>query len=124
MTSRYLGSSWGRVSGAQRGRSETGLAYGAESNGGGGEANQTAIAGMWLVDGVGILVAERIEDGLDAGKVLDGDEIADLALESNGGRGGQRQGARAREVAQQTTASVEPRRGSKTYSSAPTFLLS
>lgn len=70
---------------AERGE---GLAYGAKGNSGGGEAYQAPITGMRLMNGIGILIAERVEDGLNPSKVLGDDQVADLALESAGRKEG------------------------------------
>lgn len=54
--------------------------YWAEGDGGSGQAYQAAVAGMWVVDGICILVAELVEDGEDAVVVLGGHQLADDAL--------------------------------------------
>ena len=54
--------------------------YRAKGNGGGGQAYQTSVSCMRLVDGISKIIAELIEDSLDPGVVLVGDELADDTL--------------------------------------------
>lgn len=61
------------------------VTYGAEGNSGSGEAYETAIACMRLVDGIGKVVAELVEDSLNPGVVLVGGELADHPLKSAAG---------------------------------------
>ena len=58
-------------------RAET---YRAKSNGGSGQAYQPPVPCMRLVDSIGKVVAELVEDGLDPGVVLLGDKVADEAF--------------------------------------------
>lgn len=56
------------------------MTYGTQSNGGSSQADQAAIAGMGLMDGIGKVVAQLLEDGRDPGVVSAGDQVADDAL--------------------------------------------
>ena len=53
-----------------------GRTYGAKGNGGRSQTDQAAVAGMGLVYNVGIVIAQLVEDGLNAVEVLGGDELA------------------------------------------------
>lgn len=56
------------------------MTYRAEGNGSGRQPYQAAVPCMWLMDGIGKVVAELVEDGLDPGVVICGDELADDTL--------------------------------------------
>lgn len=107
MTSRYLASSWvagddtgfgvskrsqpvsnshgssQRIShdaaGKQAARGVAWIAdtYRAEGDGGSGQADQPSVPGMGLMDGVGKVITELVEDGLNPQVVLLSDKIAD-----------------------------------------------
>jgi hypothetical protein len=53
----------------------------AESNGGGSKANQASVAGMRLMDSIGIVLAELGENGMDPGMVVGRKGIANRCLE-------------------------------------------
>lgn len=55
--------------------------YRAKCNGGGGEADQASITGVRLVDSIGILIAQLIEDGLDPRVVFGHDQLTNDPLE-------------------------------------------
>lgn len=57
------------------------MTYRTKGNGSSGQPYQTSVPGMRLVNGIGKVIAELIQDGLDATVVLDGDELADYALQ-------------------------------------------
>jgi hypothetical protein len=54
--------------------------YRTKSNGGGGQAYQASVSCMRLVDGIGEIITELVENSLDPGVVLAGDELADDTL--------------------------------------------
>jgi len=58
-----------------------GVTYRAQGDGGGGQADEAAVAGVGLVHGIGIVVAQLMDDAGDAGVVVGGEGIADQALE-------------------------------------------
>jgi hypothetical protein len=99
MTSRYLASSWHRSASeretereGQKGRRErreasaptatARKAHWTEGDSSGSQAYETSVAGVWLVYSIGELVAELVENGLDSGIVLAGNQLAYDALES------------------------------------------
>lgn len=59
--------------------------FGAEGDGGGGQAYEAPIASMRLVYGVGVLIAQLVKNGRDPGIVFCGDELTYDALEPGGG---------------------------------------
>lgn len=50
--------------------------HGTEGDSSSGQADEASIAGMWLVDGIGILVAELLEYGLNPLIVFGGSKLA------------------------------------------------
>lgn len=54
--------------------------YWAKSNSRGSQSYQTAIPGVRLVNGIGILIAKLLKNVVDTLIVLGGDEIADDSL--------------------------------------------
>lgn len=56
--------------------------FGAKGDRGCGEANETAISSVWLMNGVGIVVAKIVDNFADALVVFLGDGFADDTLES------------------------------------------
>ena len=59
-----------------KGASRKTWTYRAKSNGGGGQSYQSSVPCMRLVDGIGEVITELVENGLDPGVVLLGDEVA------------------------------------------------
>lgn len=58
--------------------------HGAEGNSGSSKAYQASIPCMRLMDGICIVVAELVENGIDPLPVLGGDQVANHALQSGG----------------------------------------
>ncbi len=93
MTSRYLASSWRQHTRRRAVSNRAGIShdptpqrpeqgessltraetYRAKSNGGSGQAYQASVPCMRVVDGIGKVIAELVDDGLDPGVVLLGD---------------------------------------------------
>jgi len=57
------------------------VAYGSEGDGGSSKADETAVAGMRLMDSIGVVVAKLFENVVYALEILGGYEIADDPLE-------------------------------------------
>lgn len=56
--------------------------YRTQGNGSSGQADQPTVAGMGLVDSVGIVVAQLVENGLNFGVILFGNYLANDALKT------------------------------------------
>lgn len=61
------------------------MTYRAQSDGGSGQTNETSIASMGLMDGIGILVAELVKYSLDPRVVFCGSKLADDSFQPSNG---------------------------------------
>ncbi len=59
-----------------------GKTHRAEGNSSGSQAYKTTVSCMRLMNGICILIAELVKDGLNSGIVLGGNKLADHALQS------------------------------------------